>query len=62
MNRKVRLFDIAANLTSPHFRGIYYDKQYHDGDIDQVISRANRFGVDKLLIAATHLQDAIEGH
>jgi len=37
---KIRMFDIAANLADASFKGEYYDKKWHDNDVDEVIKRA----------------------
>lgn len=47
MEAKTKYFDIAANLA---------DERYED-DIDQVLLRAKKYGVEKLLFAGTHLKD-----
>ena len=53
-----KMFDIAANLSDERFIGEYYGKQCHTADFDQVIQRANSFGVQKFLFAAGYIQDA----
>ena len=50
-------FDIAANLCSEQFQGIYHDKKYHETDVDEVIERANKMGVKKMLFAAGDFED-----
>ena len=57
---KSKIFDIAANMTDPTFRGIYRGKQAHVDDYDHVIQRARNYGVQKFLYAAGHLDDAFE--
>lgn len=55
-------FDIAANLSDDRFKGKYHHKQSHEADFDQVIARANEFGVKKFLFAAGYIQDAVESY
>ena len=50
-------FDIAANLCSEEFQGIYHEKKYHETDVDEVIERANKMGVKKMLFAAENFED-----
>ena len=50
-------FDIAANLCSEEFQGIYHEKKYHETDVDEVIERANKMGVKKMLFAAGNFED-----
>ena len=37
---KYKMFDIAANLADASFKGEYYDKKWHENDVDEVIKRA----------------------
>lgn len=57
MITKYRFFDIAANLCDEQFSGIYYEKQCHPNDTDDVIQRALDVGCEKLLFAAGNLKD-----
>lgn len=57
---KLRLFDIAANMTDSTFFGNYRGKQVHASDWDKVIERARNHGVQKFLFAAGSLPDAEE--
>ena len=54
----MQIFDIAANMSDERFKGEYYGKQAHPNDFDQVISRANKYGVCKFLFAAGYIEDA----
>ena len=58
-----QLFDIAANLCSDSFQGLYQYKQevkeYHKPDFDQVVERARSVGVNAFLFAAGSLEDAL---
>lgn len=59
---KHRMFDIAANLADPSFKGIYYDKKCHEEDIDEVIKRADSVGCDGLLIVGGYIKDSIDSY
>jgi len=52
MEAKAKYFDIAANIA---------DDRYKE-DIDKVLLRAKKYGVEKLLFAGTHLKDGKESH
>lgn len=39
------MFDIAANLSDPRFKGVYHGKQAHENDFEVVIERAREWGV-----------------
>ena len=55
-------FDIAANLSDDRFKGKYYGKDCHPADFEQLIKRANLFGVKKFLFAAGFIEDAKESY
>lgn len=57
MIQKLKLFDIAANLTDDQFQGVYHHKHHHKPDVMQVIQRAEDVGCSHLLIASGHLAD-----
>ena len=57
---KMQIFDIAANMTDPTFRGIYRGKQAHPDDYEAVIARARSYGVQRYLYAAGYTEDALE--
>lgn len=54
----MRFFDVAANLGSSQFSGVYKGKKVHDSDIKDVISRAENVGCDHLLLSASNLKDS----
>lgn len=56
----LRFADIGANLTDAQFQGIYHGKQRHDGDLELVISRAQKVGVNKLLVTGSNLSESVE--
>ena len=54
---KVKLIDIAVNLTDCVFRGISWKgKPMHPDDFDQVILRAKNAGVDKIIVSGTSME------
>ncbi|KAF8956656.1 TatD DNase [Entomortierella lignicola] len=55
-----RLIDIGINLTDPMFRGLYHGKQAHTGDLMQVLGRAKKAGVDRMIVTAGNLSDCKE--
>lgn len=57
-----QLFDIAANLSDEKFRGIYHGKQVHEDDVDDVIERAVKNNVTRMLFAAGCIEDAHESY
>ena len=54
---KYKLFDIAANLSDEKFQGIYNGKRYHEDDTNEVISRAENYGVRSMLFASGTIED-----
>ena len=57
---KLAIFDIAANLTSTRFQGVYNGKKRHASDLQKVISRAFDGSVTHMIVSATHLHDLKE--
>ncbi|KAF9913509.1 TatD DNase [Lobosporangium transversale] len=55
-----RLIDIGINLTDPMFRGVYHGKQTHEDDLQHVLSRAKRAGVDRMIVTTGNLSDCHE--
>lgn len=60
MTWKPRYFDIAVNFSDPQFQGRYHGSNTikHPSDIDDVISRAQLFGVDKILITSSNIMES----
>ena len=57
-----KLFDIAANLCDEKFKGIYNGKKYQEEDIDEVISRARTYHVEKMLFASGSFEDTKDSY
>ncbi|KAI5813927.1 hypothetical protein BZA77DRAFT_334694 [Pyronema omphalodes] len=55
-----RYIDVGINLTDPMFSGIYHGKQYHESDLQDVISRAKQAGCKKLLVTGSDLVESGE--
>lgn len=47
---KMRFIDIGANLTDGMFQGIYGESQKHPEDLNNVLERAYKIGVEKIII------------
>ncbi|GAA0163222.1 endodeoxyribonuclease [Lithospermum erythrorhizon] len=56
----IKMIDIAVNLTDGMFKGIYNGKQYHVADIQAVLSRAWRAGVDRIIVTGGSLEESRE--
>ncbi|KAF9352811.1 TatD DNase, partial [Mortierella sp. NVP85] len=52
--------DIGINLTDPMFRGLYHGKQVHADDLQQVLFRAKRAGVERMIVTAGNVSDCKE--
>eukprot|EP00298_Acanthocystis_sp_HF-20_P029437 c8314_g1_i1.p1 GENE.c8314_g1_i1~~c8314_g1_i1.p1 ORF type:complete len:362 (+),score=143.78 c8314_g1_i1:144-1229(+) len=57
-NDDISLIDIGANLTDPMFSGIYNDKNYHEGDLNEILNRAKNSGVKKVIITGGSLSES----
>ncbi|XP_039954723.1 putative deoxyribonuclease TATDN1 [Bactrocera tryoni] len=56
----MKYIDIGANLTDPMFRGIYGGTQKHTDDLNLVLERAWRQGVEKMIVTVGTLNEADE--
>lgn len=56
--QRIRLFDIAANLSDQVYEGLYHSKRSHPPDLEHVISRAESVGVTHFLLAGGNLEDS----
>jgi len=45
-------------LSDDQFKGLYYGKQHHEDDVKNVINRASKVGVDRMLIVSGSLKDS----
>lgn len=57
VNNKFCLLDIGANLTDGMFRGLYNGSQKHPDDLDIVLQRAWRSGLDKIIVTVGSIND-----
>lgn len=60
ISSKLRFFDIAANLASEHFYGIYNGKVTHTEDVQDVIARAEQIGCNHFLFVGGDLKDSLK--
>lgn len=49
---------IGINLTDPMYRGIYHGRQAHPEDLPQVISRAQKHGVRKMMVTGSDIEES----
>jgi hypothetical protein len=45
-------------LTDPTFHGIYHDKQAHEDDFEEVIERARKARVKKMMVTGSDLEES----
>lgn len=53
-----RYFDIGVNFSDQMFAGVYHGSRKHAPDLHSVIARAHTFGVDKMLITASTIDES----
>jgi TatD DNase family protein len=53
--RRLRLFDIGANLLDAQFQGRYHGRQIHAGDMEGLVSRAVAAGVCDVMVTGSDL-------
>lgn len=54
----LRFIDIGANLTDTMFQGIYNDKSKHPPDLDRVLQRSWKQGVERIIVTAGSLSES----
>ncbi|KAK3783195.1 hypothetical protein RRG08_046988 [Elysia crispata] len=54
----MKFIDIGANLSDGVYQGCYHGKQAHQGDLDHVLERAKKFGVEKIIVTGGSLKDS----
>ena len=52
------LTDIGVNLTDAMYQGEYHGSKKHEPDLDAVLERAWKHGLDKMMITGGSLEDA----
>eukprot|EP00730_Choanoeca_flexa_P008085 TRINITY_DN12438_c2_g3_i3.p1 TRINITY_DN12438_c2_g3~~TRINITY_DN12438_c2_g3_i3.p1 ORF type:complete len:305 (+),score=27.80 TRINITY_DN12438_c2_g3_i3:57-971(+) len=55
---RMKFIDIGANLTDPVFMGVYRGKTKHAGDLQAVLERAWKQGMESMIITGTSLLDS----
>ncbi|KAL9058152.1 MAG: hypothetical protein Q9162_001876 [Coniocarpon cinnabarinum] len=50
--------DVGINLSDPIFRGVYHGRQVHEDDFNDVIDRARTYGVRKLMVTGSDLNES----
>ena len=50
--------DIGVNLTDPMYQGEYNDSKKHEPDLDDVLDRSLRHGLQKLIITGGTHEDS----
>lgn len=61
MRSKLPTIDIGANLLDPMFQGIYRDKVLHEPDLERVLRRASKVGVERVVCTCGTTSDARAG-
>ncbi|RUS84705.1 hypothetical protein EGW08_007533 [Elysia chlorotica] len=54
----MKFIDIGANLSDSVYQGRYHGKQAHQGDLANVIERAKKWGVEKIIVTGGSLKDS----
>ena len=54
--RKMKFFDIGANLTDTMYSGEYNGSSKHPPDLDAVLERAKNAGVVKMMVTGGNLE------
>ena len=50
--------DIGANLTDPMYQGLYHGSRKHDPDLPDVLDRALKHGLLKMIVTGGSLEDS----
>jgi len=58
MSSNIKLIDIGVNLTDAMYQGEYHGSKKHEPDLDAVLERAWKHGLDKMMITGGSLDDA----
>lgn len=53
----IKFLDIGANLTDDMYQGLYHGSQKHPSDLDIVLERSWKSGLDKIIITVGCLDD-----
>lgn len=56
----MKFIDIGANLTDGMFSGIYHGKKKHDCDLTDVLERAEKVGVERIMVTGGSLLESTE--
>ena len=52
--------DVAVNLLDPMFQGVYNGKQRHESDMQDILERATKAGVQKIMITGTTTEESAQ--
>ncbi|KAL6940370.1 hypothetical protein ACO0QE_004269 [Hanseniaspora vineae] len=55
-----KYFDIGVNLIDSMYQGTYNGKQYHQCDVEAVLHRAEKFGVQRMLLTGSSIHESVE--
>lgn len=53
------ILDIGANLTDNMYKGIYNGNKKHQDDLEDVLERSWKNGIEKIIITSGSLDDSI---
>ncbi|XP_055627537.1 deoxyribonuclease TATDN1 [Toxorhynchites rutilus septentrionalis] len=57
INKMLKLIDIGANLADPMFQGIYNGSSKHSPDLDYILERGRRIGLQKIIVTCGSISD-----
>lgn len=52
------ILDIGANLTDLMYTGVYNGTKKHDNDLEHVLQRSWKFGLEKMIITAGNNEES----